>query len=42
MKEKTIYGAGEISQWLRALAALIEDQGSIHDIHMTAHNCLEL
>ena len=33
-------GAGEVAQWLRALAALPEDQGSIPNTHMAVHNCL--
>jgi hypothetical protein len=32
--------AGEMAQWLRALAALPEDPGSIPSTHMTAHTCL--
>jgi hypothetical protein len=30
---------GELAQWLRALAALSEDPGSIPRTHMTAYNC---
>jgi hypothetical protein len=33
---------GETAQWLRALAALPEDLGSIPSTHTAAHNCLEL
>jgi hypothetical protein len=33
-------GAGDMAQWLRALAALSENLGSIPRIHMAAHNCL--
>ena len=29
-----------MAQWLRALAALPEDPGSIPSTYMTAHNCL--
>ena len=32
--------AGEMAQWIRALAALPEDPGSIPSTHMAAHNCL--
>jgi hypothetical protein len=32
--------AGEMAQWFRALAALLEDLGSILSTHMAAHNCL--
>jgi hypothetical protein len=35
-------GAGEMAQWLRALAALSEDLDSIPSSHMAAHNCLLL
>jgi hypothetical protein len=35
-----ISGDGEIAQGLRALAALPEDQGSIPNNHMAAHNHL--
>ena len=37
-----LYGAGEMAQWLRALAALPEDLGSNPSTHMAAHNCHEL
>lgn len=33
-------GLREISQWLRALASLVEDPGSIPRTHMWAHNHL--
>jgi hypothetical protein len=33
-------GAGEMSQRLRALAALLEDLGSTPSTYMVAHNCL--
>jgi hypothetical protein len=33
-------GAGEMTQWLRALTAFPEDLGSIPSTHMAAHNCL--
>ena len=36
--EKGADGVGEVAQWLRALAALPEDPGSIPSTHMTAHN----
>lgn len=29
-----IYGAGEMTQWLKALIALLEDLGSIPSIYM--------
>ena len=32
--------AREMVPWLRALAALTEDWGSIPSTHMAAHNCL--
>jgi hypothetical protein len=32
--------AGEMVQWLRALAALPKAPGSILSTHMAAHNCL--
>jgi hypothetical protein len=32
--------AGEVAQWLRALAALSEDLGLISSTYMAAHNCL--
>ena len=35
-------GAGEKTQWLRALAALPENPGSIPRTHLVAHNLLEL
>ena len=31
--------AGEMAQWLRALAALREDLGSIPSTHKAAHSC---
>jgi len=33
-------GAGEMVQWLRAHAVLVEGQGSIPSTCMVAHNCL--
>lgn len=33
-------GAGEMPLWSRALAAPLEDPGSIPSTHMVAHNCL--
>ena len=33
-------GAGELSQWLGALAALPEVPASTPSTHMFAHNCL--
>lgn len=33
-------GTGEMAQQLRALAAFLEDMGSISGIHMVAHNNL--
>jgi hypothetical protein len=35
-------GAGEMAQWLRALAALAENSSSILNTHMVAHNHLEI
>jgi len=35
-----IRGAEELTQQLRALAALPEDLGSIPTAYMVAHNCL--
>jgi hypothetical protein len=32
--------AGDLSQWLRALTALPEDLGSIHNVHMAAQSGL--
>lgn len=38
---KTLYhGAGEIDQWLKALDAPPEDQGSNLSTYIVAHNCL--
>ena len=37
---KKIPRAGEMAQQLRALAVLVEDQGSIPSTHMAVHNCL--
>ena len=36
----TMVGTGEMVQWLRALAPLPEDPGSIPSTHMAAHNGL--
>ena len=33
-------GTGEMAQWLRELAALLECLGSVPSNHMAAHNCL--
>lgn len=33
-------GAGEMAQWLKSLAVLPEDPGSIPSTHMAAHNSL--
>jgi hypothetical protein len=33
-------GTGAMVQWLKALTALPEVQGSIPSIHMATHNCL--
>jgi hypothetical protein len=33
-------GAGEMAQWLGALAVFPEDPESIPSPHMAAHNCL--
>ena len=35
-QNKTKYGAGEMAQWLRALAALSEDLGLILNTHLVA------
>jgi hypothetical protein len=35
-----IFGAGEMAQWLRTLAVLPKDPGSILSTHMTAHSFL--
>jgi hypothetical protein len=32
-------GAGEMAQWLKALASIPEYPGSIPSTHMEAHNC---
>ena len=32
-------GSGEMAEWLRALAALLEDLGSIPSTHMAVQNC---
>lgn len=32
--------AGEVAQWLRALAALAEDMSLVHSTHVVAHNHL--
>jgi hypothetical protein len=32
--------AGELAQWLRALAALPEYPGSVPSTHMSGHHCL--
>jgi hypothetical protein len=34
--------AGEVAHWLRALAALPEELGSISNTHMAAHNYLSV
>jgi hypothetical protein len=34
--------AGEMAQWLKALAAFPEALGSIPSTHVAAHNCLLL
>lgn len=33
-------GAGEMTQWLGALAALLEDLALIPSVYIIAHNCL--
>jgi hypothetical protein len=38
VSEKLIAGAGEVVQWLRALAALAEDLGLVCSTSMAAHN----
>ena len=38
--KKFTIGAGEMAQWLRALAALPKDLSSIPSTHMAAHNHL--
>ena len=42
LHKKSIRGAGEMAQRLRALTALPEDPGSIPSTHMAAHNCLKI
>jgi hypothetical protein len=40
---KNMYNmTAEMAQWLRALTALPENQGSIPSTHMAIHNCLVL
>lgn len=39
---KTMSQAKETASWLRALASLLEDQGSIPRTHVVAHNHLQL
>jgi hypothetical protein len=36
----SVCGTVEMTQWLGVLAALTEDQSSIPNNHMAAHNCL--
>lgn len=38
----TMSHAKEIAPWLRALASLLEDQGSIPRTHVVAHNHVQL
>lgn len=38
--KKTGDGAGEMDQWLRSLAALSKDIGSVPNTYMAAHNGL--
>jgi hypothetical protein len=38
--KKTLQGPGEMAQWLRVLAALLEVLSSIPRNHMVAHNHL--
>jgi hypothetical protein len=40
LKNKLKLRAEEMAQWLRALAVLLENLGSIPSTHMAAHNCL--
>ena len=35
--QKLLYGAGEMAQWIRVLAALAEDLRSVPSIHITVH-----
>lgn len=35
-------GAGALAQWLRVMAVLTENPGSIFSTHMVAHSCLQL
>lgn len=35
-------GAGEVAQWLRALAALVENWGLVSYIYMVAHKYWQL
>jgi hypothetical protein len=39
-KATTKLGAREMAQWLRTLASLSENPGSIPSTHIAAHNCL--
>ena len=36
-----MFWAGEMAQWLRALAALLEDLGSIPSTHITAYTACD-
>jgi hypothetical protein len=38
--ENPLQGAGEMVQWLRAFAALVEDLSSVHSTHVAAHHHL--
>jgi len=39
--KNVVTGAGEMAQWIRALAVLPEDPSSIPSNHMVAHNSLK-
>lgn len=38
--KKEMGGTGEMTRWLRAVAALPENPASILRTHLAAHNCL--
>lgn len=38
LRKFSLYGPGEMAQWLRVVALLAEDPGPISSIHTVAHN----
>lgn len=38
---KLNFRPGEVALWVRALAALPQDPGTVHCTKTTAHNCLQ-